>query len=356
MRNNLKKITYIFIIIFLIVFGLKNVYAVTEQELQEQKADVENKINQANTEIAGIKEEMTQTLEQITRLNVQIKEQEDNIEENATELEEIKKEVESKKLEVEKAKENYNKQKKILEKRLVAMYESSKTTYLDILVGSNDLSDFLSKYYLLEEIAKYDKELIGELHKAEKNVENENSKLEEKQKETEGVQERLEAKRGAMEVLIKDKNNLIGTLNSEEIKIQNELEQFEQDKKQIEEELKEIAKKNVIKYSLNPSKSGYISPLLGKTRADITTGYYGYSGHTGVDFAIPKGTEVLAVKAGTVAISRSLKYANGNYRSYGEYVAIDHHDGTITLYAHGLPNSRKVQEGDEVSSRASYNA
>ena len=330
------------------MFGLKNVYALTQEELENQKVDIENKINQANTEIAGIKEEMTQTLEQINRLNVQIKEQEDEIEENKIELEKVNKEVEAKKIELEEAQANYDKQKKILEKRLISMYEASKTTYLDVLVGSNDFSDFLSKYYLLKEIAKYDKEIIGNLDKAEKVVENENSKLEEKQDETKRFQERLETKQKTIDFLIKDKNNLIGTLSAEELEVQNELEQFEQDKKQIEEELKEIARRNAIKYSLNPSESGYISPLLGKTRVNITTGYYGYSGHTGVDFAIASGTEVMAVKSGTVVISNALKNANGKYRSYGEYVAIDHHDGTITLYAHGLPNSRKVQVNDEV--------
>ncbi|MCI8309598.1 MAG: M23 family metallopeptidase [Clostridia bacterium] len=52
---------------------------------------------------------------------------------------------------------------------------------------------------------------------------------------------------------------------------------------------------------------------------------------------------MVAVKDGTIVISDALKNSNGTYRSYGEYVVIDHHDGTMTLYAHGLPNSRKVQ-------------
>lgn len=55
------------------------------------------------------------------------------------------------------------------------------------------------------------------------------------------------------------------------------------------------------------------------------------------------GTEVLAVKSGTVVISNALKNSNGSYRSYGEYVVVDHHDGTMTLYAHGTANSRRVE-------------
>ena len=48
-------------------------------------------------------------------------------------------------------------------------------------------------------------------------------------------------------------------------------------------------------------------------------------------------------------LSEILRYSNGEYRSYGEYVVVDHHDGTMTLYAHLSPNSRTVAKGDKVS-------
>ena len=70
------------------------------------------------------------------------------------------------------------------------------------------------------------------------------------------------------------------------------------------------------------------------------------------------GEPVLAVKDGTVVISEaksgSIKNYDsngkviGSYSSYGEYIIINHHDGTMTLYAHGKPGSRLVKAGDEV--------
>ena len=77
--------------------------------------------------------------------------------------------------------------------------------------------------------------------------------------------------------------------------------------------------------------------------------YPSYPGHTGVDVNINvTGKNVVAVKAGTVVISTALRNSNGTYRSYGEYVVINHHDGTMTLYAHMLSGSRKVDPGDTV--------
>ena len=93
--------------------------------------------------------------------------------------------------------------------------------------------------------------------------------------------------------------------------------------------------------------------------AGVTCGYLGYSGHYGIDFGASYGTPVLASKAGTVYKSVTKtggipNYgSNGNYvgsfSSYGEYIIIDHEDGTMTLYAHGMPGSRLVSEGQRVS-------
>lgn len=97
--------------------------------------------------------------------------------------------------------------------------------------------------------------------------------------------------------------------------------------------------------SSSPSSSGYINPIAGMSKSRATT----YSGHTGIDFPASSGTPIRAVKAGTVTTSKALYRANGTYRSYGEYVIINHHDGTATLYAHGLPGSRTVSPGQSVA-------
>lgn len=291
---------------------------------------------------------MTDTLEQINRLNIQIAEYEQEISDIEDELDEANQNLEEKQAELEEAQKEYEKNKEIVGERLVAMYETSKTTYLDVLVGSKDLSDFLSKYYMLKQIAEYDEEFLNTLTISKNKLQIETTATEEVKNEVETVKNRLTSKQGSLEVLVSDKSNLISTLSAQELELQEQLEQFEEDKKSIQAELEELAKQNAIKASVTPSTCGYISPLLGKTANNITTGYKGYVGHTGVDFAVESGTEVLAVKSGTVVISDALKNSNGSYRSYGEYVVIDHHDGTMTLYAHGTADSRTVKEGDEV--------
>jgi len=62
--------------------------------------------------------------------------------------------------------------------------------------------------------------------------------------------------------------------------------------------------------------------------------------HTGIDIAVPKGTDIIAANTGKVIYS-------GYYGGYGNTVIIDHGGKISTLYAH---NSKLlVSVGDEVT-------
>ncbi|MDB5237049.1 MAG: peptidase family protein [Parcubacteria group bacterium] len=61
--------------------------------------------------------------------------------------------------------------------------------------------------------------------------------------------------------------------------------------------------------------------------AIVTQGIHGWNG---VDLGAPSGTPIYAAAAGTVIVSKVGGYNGG----YGNYVVIDHSNGTQTLYSH----------------------
>lgn len=63
--------------------------------------------------------------------------------------------------------------------------------------------------------------------------------------------------------------------------------------------------------------------------------------HKGMDFAAPKGSAVLAVRAGRIVKARR----NG---SFGKYIRIDHGKGLETAYAHLSAYRENLSEGDQV--------
>ena len=218
-----------------------------------------------------------------------------------------------------------------------------------MLLSSESLSDFISKYYLISELAVCDNELLDSIEKAKTAVEVEKTALANKKAEVEQAQTTAQRKKNTLDLTKNEKTVIVNNLSSEEKEKQALLEEFEQDRREIQLELAKIAKKHGDIVPVAPSEAGYGTPLPGKTKSNITTGFYGYANHGGVDFACSAGTPVQAVKAGEVVTSKALKRADGSYKSYGEYIVIDHHDGTMTLYAHMLANSRTVQNGAWVS-------
>lgn len=73
----------------------------------------------------------------------------------------------------------------------------------------------------------------------------------------------------------------------------------------------------------------------------ITSGLDTYPGHTGIDIAGPKGTDVYATADGLVVTAKRQYYA------YGIYVIIDHGGGYQSLYGH--LDDMYVEVGDTVS-------
>lgn len=348
--KELKRILFISLMIIILVLSCMQIaYATSASELEEKQNDLDAQIEKTETEIAGVKEQMTEQLTKINELNAEISDYDDAISELQTKIDNLTTEISQKQSSIEEQEEKYAIQKDLLDKRLVALYESGSTSYLDLLLSSDGLSDFISKYYIISTIAESDQELLTKIETIKNQIVEEKAYLESAQKELTTSQEEISSKRTSLASTKSQKQAIVSNLSAEEKALQEQLDEFEEDKKQIQKELAAIAAKNGNITPVAPSAAGYISPLSGKTKANITTGYGAYAGHTGVDFRASSGTAIYAVKAGTVVTSTALRNSSGGYKSYGEYVVIDHHDGTMTLYAHMYPGSRMVSPGQSVS-------
>lgn len=345
------------LIITVILLQYNVVMAATKSELNASNTETDKKIEEAKEELENISSQKSETLQQVEELISEISSYQSEIDELDTKIADMNTQIEDAQNKINEKQENYDKQQELLEKRLVATYEAGETSYLDVLLSSDSLTDLISNYYLISEIAQSDMELMEKIKKEQEEIETAKQTLETSKQELDSTRSQKQQKSTELQNAKTQKDAYVAQLNEDEKNTQAELEQFEQDKRDIQAQLAAIAKQeqaanpgnsNNSNVSNNPSSSGYIRPIVGYS---ITTGWMGYAGHTGVDFSGSgiAGKPILAVKAGTVVTSTALKYANGNYRSYGEYIVINHHDGTMTLYAHGAPGSRLVSAGQTVS-------
>ncbi|MSR70949.1 LysM peptidoglycan-binding domain-containing protein [Candidatus Kaiserbacteria bacterium] len=103
---------------------------------------------------------------------------------------------------------------------------------------------------------------------------------------------------------------------------------------------------NLYKGGSGPDLGGYYAwPVNGGV---LTQGLHGYNG---IDIGAPTGTGILAAAAGTVIIAKSGGGWNGGY---GNYIVIQHSNGTQTLYGHA--SKVYVSPGQQVPQGATIGA
>lgn len=361
MREKIAGIVLIMIIVLTYMYPTISNAASTKTQLNNEQAQLDNKISETKENLSEVENDKSKALKDIESLTAQITEYEDDLEGLNSQISDLNKSITEESKKLEKATEEYENQEKALKERLVVLYEEGETTYLDVLLNAENFSDFISNYYLISEITYADTEMLENIEKQRNEIENAKNELEENKSKIVSVQKEKQAKANQLSQAKKDKNAQVSKLSAEEKQLQDDLDAFEADKKAIKNKLAEIARKEEEERKKNssnsqpiisgkPSASGYIFPVSGLSKANIRNKTYpSYAGHTGVDVNINvTGKTVVAVKAGTVVTSEA-KIRNGRYYSYGEYIIINHHDGTMTLYAHGLAGSRRVSEGQKVS-------
>ena len=300
-------------------------------DLQTQQQDLQNQIQQSNEELEEVQSQLSENLQQIEKLDERIRESESKIEKLDAQVKALQEEIGNIQSQLEVAQKNYEKQKGIMEKRLVAIYESGDTKYLDVLLKSSNISEFLSNYYLITEIASVDKDLLNEVETEKKEIELAKQKLEKNQ---ETLATALQTQTKTATVLQNTKalrENYISRLSDEEKAKQQKIDEMTAQYEIVNHQILELAKQGL--------DTAYIGGVLAWPVPGYTkiTSNYGmrvhpitgqYKLHTGVDISAPIGANFVAANDGIVT--------KAEYNTaYGNMVIIDHGGGISTLYAHG---------------------
>jgi len=337
-----KKVCTIIIAILLVLGSYNVVNALTDAELQQKRIELNQKIEEAGKNIENIEVELTENLEAINALDEEIylyEEQINTISQNLSNIEKQIKESEALLIEIE---AKYEYQKGLLEKRLLYAYKSGKTRYLDVLLSSTDIMDFISKYHFISEMVRYDENLLESIAIQKNKIEEINAELETTKENLKTYKNEQKKITISIENSKLIRNSYINKLNEKELKIKEELNIYQDELNLIELEI------------LLAAMEGTSSEFVGGTFAWPAPGYYTitssygmrfhpvvklYRNHSGIDIGAPLGSYVIAANDGIVT------KATYSY-SYGNMIMIDHGGGVTTLYAHG--SEILAQVGDRV--------
>ena len=311
--------------------------------LQDKQKEIEGQIEQANEELSGIKLDITENLEQVQKLDENIEKYETELQESSEKIQIIQQSIQGLEETLKVEQEKYDKQKEIFEARIVALYEAGSTQYLDVLLKSENITDFVSTYFVISEIADYDSDILNTIGERKNNIENAKTKLEKERKELTTLIEKQTRATKVLQTTKKLRENYISKLSEKEKETQSKIDEYNQALKEVNMQIIELAKGGIATEYIGGELAwpvpGYtkISSPYGMRVHPITKVY---KLHTGVDISAPMGANFVAANDGIVIKA-------GYNAAYGNMVLIDHGGGISTLYAHG--SQILVQLGDKVT-------
>lgn len=346
-----KIINSLIVFIILINFALIS-YATQSSELEDKKDNIQKQIDDSKNELKEVDNELSENLKQLQKIDESIQESEQTLQQLSEKISKLEEEIKENEEEVEKLTKKYNEQKELLDERIITMYETDDSTYLSVIFDSKSISDVISNYYLISELASYDMDLLEIVEKERNEIEQKNNEIKHRKEELEQDKINEQKTKIALSNTRTIRQNYISKLNDEEKNIQNKIDEYNKEIESIEAEIRALARKTANSNTkVTYSGGSMIWPIPGYT---TITSYYGmrvhpitgvYKLHSGVDVGAPTGAKFVAMADGTVV---KAAYTTG----YGNMVIIDHGGGIQTLYAHGsaiiASQGQKVSAGDPV--------
>ena len=353
-RKILLTCTTILTVFVLITSMIGTSYA----SLEDDKKDVENKINEAKNELSDISENKDEAETELQKLTTQVNEAQKQLNVLKAQIDELNASIDEKQKQIEEEEEEIERKDNLLKERMVALYEAGETSYLDVLFNSENLLDFLSSYSLIQQIVETDTALIEELEQKKLQLENDKADLEKSKSKVEEKEAEQKIQRAQLVALQEKKQSEINKLSEEEKQKQNELDEYNAKLNEIDNAIAE-ALENAMKEEENNSGSTggngssfdgtFAWPLDYSPRRVTSRMKYRWGRwHKGIDIGTNAeiGKRVVAAASGTVVYSA---YQSGSSSSagYGNYLIIYHGNGFCTLYAH--MDSKAVSTGQRVS-------
>ena len=320
----------------------------TGTDLQTQQQQLQEQIEQANEELTNTQSQLSENLQEVAKLDEKISTSEAELQKLNEQVETLKASMKQIEDELNEVTEKYEKQKKVFEKRVVALYETGEIDYLDILLNSNSVSEFVSSYYVIAEITEADNELLNDIAEKKDTIALSKEKLENEKEELASLVETQQRTSKILQNTKTIRESYISKLSDEEKEKQAQIDEMTKQYEEVNRQILELAEQGldtqyiggelawpVPGYTKITSKYGMrVHPITGQ-----------YKLHTGVDIGAPTGANFIAANDGIVVKS---EYNT----AYGRMVIIDHGGGISTLYAHGseflVEVGQTVKRGDAV--------
>lgn len=335
----MKKVSKIILCAFSFFMLVNNVDAISLKDYRIQYEKDLAKYNNSKNKQAEAKSKINSLQGDIGNVSNNIAKYQKDIEDSKAKIEKLNKEIEEKKKEID---------------NLFSFMQISEgdNVYLEYIFEATSFTDFIYRSAIVEQLTKYNDELIDDMYK----------KIEENKQLQKKLAKQIEDSEKEMDKL----NNLLNSANVSLNQLVDEHVDIEEDmdasKKQYEYFKKEFKNNGCsedtdINVCLKvPSSTGFIRPLV---KATVTSEFgmryhptrHIWTLHSGIDLGVPIGTNVYPAANGVVTKIARVKNPNkvgsscGGNKIYVKHLVNGKEFVTVYMHVHTI----KVNLGDYVT-------
>lgn len=288
-------------------------FAATESQLREDLSDVKQEQDELSKKMTEVEQDVKEVQAKVDALTSQINK-------SAEDIASTEKKIKAKEKEMEERETNLN-------ARLKVMYKNGSLGFIDVLLGSGSISEFVSNLEIIQKIYKNDMEVLETLEKEHDELLAVKKELKQKRAALATQKEELAAEQAELTEKKKALKKEEDALKAEADRLTSEiLSMIDTSSKYVGGE-----------FTWPCPASTYITSSFGnRLHPILKTWIY----HTGVDIGCSSGKDILAAASGKVIMSQV-------YGGYGNCVMIDHGGGIVTLYGHA--SALCVSKGETVT-------
>lgn len=368
---------------FLLVLCL--IFAVSFRDTGMAFASIQSQINNAQDEINNLKNKSEATDAQIEKAEKIKEELEAAVTEMDKELTEsmqkyndltvrqsgIESEIANTEEKLKEASEKEKKQYDDMKLRIQYMYEAGNQSYIELLMSSKNIVEFINNAAYIVELSLYDREMLKDYQATKETIADSKTKLEEDSKQLDALVADAKAQYEEVNKLVENKQEQVEVYKAEISRLEGNKEIYED---QIEKQTAIIAElekqadgtvnapasttnnnsssSSDTSGNVEVSAGGFVWPVPASRTITSEFGYRyhpstgRYHFHSGIDIAASTGSQILAASGGTVTSA-------GFNSSMGNYVMIAHGNGLVTIYMHAsvlcVSSGENVSAGQQIA-------
>lgn len=311
-----------------------------QQQLHQDMKKAQGDLKDLEQQVAAAEQEWRQALAEARKAQALLAEREQQRAKAEADLQAVTEEL--RRVEAE-----LDRQEQALGTRVRALYIDGQVDFLEVLFSATSFADFLTRFDLLQSVARQDARLVSELQATRRTVEAKRAEAQALRDHLAALEAEARRQKELADLKVADAEQKRRQVEIAKRELQAALDDLEAQSRKIEKQIREVEQQ------LARQRNGGLAMRFPVDRVLVTDNYGerwhpilgGYRMHWGVDFAVDHGANVYAAESGTVI-------AAGWQGSYGYAVIIYHGDipgrGSVsTLYAHN--SQLLVKPGDEVA-------